>query len=138
MAESNNPNCEETFATFRVLGTAVNRDRIAERLGLEGPALLRLQLAPEDVFWISSKGYVVSTDLEEHLVHLLELLEPLASNLDLLRREGEFQFEFFCYWVSATGQGGPVLSWSTLARMAQLHIDLDFDIYMSEELFSDS
>jgi hypothetical protein len=106
-------------------------------LGIRGAVLSRVSQSGENAFRITSKGHIDSTDLEDHLIDLLELLEPIAKGLEVLRNEEGFEFEFFCYWESATGQGGPVVSSNTLGRMAQLHIDLDFDIYMSEGLFSD-
>jgi hypothetical protein len=37
--------------------------------------------------------------------------------------------DILCYWVSATGNGGPEFSPEVLARLARLQLRLGFDIY---------
>jgi hypothetical protein len=48
----------------------------------------------------------------------------LASNL-----RGVNRASICCYWVSATGNGGPVLSPELLGRLAKYNLTLSFDIH---------
>jgi Domain of unknown function (DUF4279) len=75
------------------------------------------------------RASVESTSLERHLIHLLEAIEPAKGALVTLRRRHELLADFFCYWVSATGHGGPELSPDTLRRIAALDAPLGIDFY---------
>lgn len=42
---------------------------------------------------------------------------------------GVSRADVFCYWVSATGTGGPEFSPEVLERLARNRLTLGFDIY---------
>lgn len=81
------------------------------------------------VWLLGSEHGVESTSLERHLVHLLDVIEPAAAALEMLRRRHELRIDLFCYWLSATGHGGPEISPGTLARIAALDAALGIDFY---------
>ncbi len=37
--------------------------------------------------------------------------------------------DIFCYWLSADGHGGPILSPAMMRRLGQLELEVGFDIY---------
>ncbi len=37
--------------------------------------------------------------------------------------------DIFCYWLSQSGHGGPIVSPAQMGRLAALNIELGFDIY---------
>jgi hypothetical protein len=41
--------------------------------------------------------------------------------------------DFFCFWLSATGHGGPEVSPGTLARIVRFNASLGFDCYGSDD-----
>jgi hypothetical protein len=58
---------------------------------------------------------------------LLGSLEKYPGALRSL--PGVSSADVFCYWVSATGNGGPDLSPQVLGRLAARELVLGFDIY---------
>lgn len=129
----------ETHATFRITGDALRPDRVTELLGIS-PSFAR---AKGDVYgpparpirsrtgiWaLESEAAINSTELEDHLAYLIAKLAPAASEpLTRLIAEGS-KVDVLCFWMSATGQGGPVLSPRILARVAELGAELSFDFY---------
>ena len=37
--------------------------------------------------------------------------------------------DIFCYWLSASGQGGPTLSPDLMRRLAEAELEIGFDVY---------
>lgn len=134
-----NGNCLLAHATFRVLGPALDPEDVTRALGLQPTqALRRDQLVPmaahvrrqeSGVWLLKSEGLISSTSLERHLIHLLDLIEPRADALRELRREQDVSADFFCFWMSATGHGGPIFSADVMLRVARVGAELGIDFY---------
>ena len=78
--------------------------------------------------WVLSSAWVVhSKDVAAHFRWLLAHIEPRSSTLRDLRGRG-FRMEIHCLWVGAGGYGGPELTADTLQSLANLGLDLCFDI----------
>jgi hypothetical protein len=136
-----NPNCARTYAAFRLGGDSLEPAAITIAMNLEptlafakdqltpprSPGLARRQRA--GVWLLSTKNAVNSTSLERHLVQLLDAVEPRSEMLQVIRAAQNLKADFFCYWLSATGHGGPELSAGTLGRIAALGASLGFDFY---------
>jgi len=54
---------------------------------------------------------------------------PAKEELLAVAREQSLTADFFCYWVSATGHGGPEIGADTLRRISELGASLGFDQY---------
>ena len=79
--------------------------------------------------WSISSKRLTTTSNQRHLSFLLDKLEPSADALrDVMARQG-LEADFFCYWESASGDGGPVLSPGVLRRIAELGASLGYDFY---------
>jgi hypothetical protein len=65
--------------------------------------------------------------LEEHVLHIVELLEPRSAAVIALSEK--FATDVFCYFASQSDLGGFHLSSNTLARLGHLHLDFDVDEY---------
>jgi Domain of unknown function (DUF4279) len=128
-----NPNCSETHAMLRIVGSQIEPEVLTSALGISPT----LQVSPGDVFptgtrartegiWaIDTEKTHDSLDLEKHIRFLLD---QLPSNFrDVIPPSA--RCEILCVWRSATGHGGPSLSSSLLSRLAIAGIDLDFDFY---------
>jgi hypothetical protein len=105
----------------------------------------RLRITPTDTFrrgdpgvhggppsrlggWrLSTEGFE-SLDIREHVDHLLDQLDPIASALAELHGQGIRQ-DVFCYWATSDGQGGPQLDASQMRRLAALGLSILFDVY---------
>lgn len=123
-----NPNCAKTHATFCLFGDALNPEEVSAALGLAPTRVIVKGQSPRG-WLLASAGRVESTSLERHLIHLLGAIEPAAAKLETLRDRDELRAEFFCFWRSATGHGGPELSPGALARIAALDATFGIDFY---------
>lgn len=134
-----NANCLLAHATFRVVGAQLDPDDVTAALRIEPSQALRNgQLVPTatqirrqelGVWLLKSEGRVVSTSLERHLNHLLDLIEPGAGALRQLQQAQDISTDFFCFWMSATGHGGPVFSTEVLQRVSGIGAELGIDFY---------
>jgi hypothetical protein len=68
-----------------------------------------------------------SAPLDEHIVELLDRLEPVASALADLSKSADLYL--FCGFSSGNAQGGFTLSPGTLRRIADLNLELSLDLY---------
>jgi hypothetical protein len=140
-----NPNCDRTYASFRLVGDSLDPNAATRALKLQptlarakGQELLSNSGRPPRrqrtaVWLLSTDDVIKSTSLERHLRHLLDALEPSAWAIRSLLSEETVRADFFCYWVSATGHGGPQASPGTLSRIGALNASLGFDFYGADE-----
>jgi hypothetical protein len=124
-----------------LIGDSLDPGAITKALGLEPTvALAKAQAIPAGragarrrqrvgIWLLSTENAVNSTSLERHLVHLIDAVEPKVEALQLVRAAQDLKADFFSYWLSATGNGGPELSPGTLGRIASLGASLGFDFY---------
>ena len=136
-----NSNCARTYATFRLFGDALHLDEVTAALAVQPTrALAKDEEIPAGregkarrqrtgMWLLGTEDKLESTSLERHLIHLLDAIEPAARALNALRTQCDLRADFFCYWLSATGNGGPEVSAATLARMAALDASLIIDFY---------
>lgn len=135
---SANPNCAETFASLRLYGDALVPDEVTRLLHVEptdraskGAQLVassgKTRTAPTGRWILESRGHVDSIDLEQHITWLLDQME--SAGITPAAIPGVSKADVFCYWLSATGQGGPELSPELLGRLAKLRLTLGLDIY---------
>ena len=69
----------------------------------------------------------MSTDAERHVNWLIDQLD--STGLVPLHIPGVSRALICCFWVSATGNGGPRFSPDVLGRLAKYHLSLGLDIY---------
>lgn len=141
-----NPNCAQTHVSFRIIGDMLDPDIITARLGLVpdtagrkgqvravNPRTGRKYYYRTGIWIISTAGKLDSTSLERHLSYLLDILKPVKPELDRLLDEFSLRTDFFAFWVSRYGQGGPILSPEIMRRMADLPIPFGLDIYFGND-----
>ena len=139
-----NPNASRTWATFRITGKRLDPERITQLLKLApsesfkaGDPRGTTNLRWSHGYWgISSEGVIGSTDLEEHLEWLVSQLMSVKNELDEVRATGGIRADIFCYWESATGNGGPSFSPKLMERLALLDLELSLDIYFATSAMS--
>jgi Domain of unknown function (DUF4279) len=134
-----NPNCEITNATFRLMGDLIQPDELTVLLGIQ-PSFSHAKgdtlesraglLKHRTGIWaLESEDKLETTNLEKHLISLLDKLESVSAIILELITKYSLSVDFHCYWVSETGQGGPLISPETLMRVANLNAYLDFEIH---------
>jgi len=137
-----NPNCEATHATFRLIGDSLKPTEVEAALGIQGDfgvardeirrggiVAKRTVRQPTGVWYLTTEGKPGSTSVERHLIYLLEQVEPVSERLAQLVDRASLTADLYCYWVSATGQGGPAVSAETLDRIARLSAELSFEFH---------
>ncbi|HTR52483.1 MAG TPA: DUF4279 domain-containing protein [Kofleriaceae bacterium] len=127
--------CRATYATLRIYGLAP--DEVTRSVGLTPtvsirPGELRHGAPARHHAWLlTSKEAVDSKDLRRHLDWILDQLAGRRTALrDLVDRGA--RIDIFCYWLSASGHGGPTVSTIQTKKLAELEIELSFDIYALE------
>jgi hypothetical protein len=128
--------CRVTYATLRVYG--LRPEDVTRGLGLSPTeSAHRGELrhgAPvrHDAWLLNSRLAVDSKDARRHLDWIFDQLAARRGALrDLVSRGASVDVS--CYWLSAAGHGGPTISTEQARRLAELEIDLSFDVYFAEE-----
>jgi hypothetical protein len=138
-----NPNCRSTWATFRLLGDRLITDEVTRRTGIEptfasdkgalrstGRKKKSKTITQRTGAWyLSSEGQLQTTSVERHLIWLLDQIEPARETFLEIAETHDAIADFFCYWLSASGHGGPEVSAGALARISRLNATLGFDFY---------
>ena len=130
--------CAETHATLRLLADDLDPDDVTRRLGITPTdSFLRGDPHGRGVSdhrhssggWLRDTSASVSKDAQRHVVELLNLLEPVATEYRAMRQDG-VDADVFVYWEKSTGAGGgPWLDPATMARLSALDLPIMFDIY---------
>jgi hypothetical protein len=137
VAETDYPACSETYVTLRVYLGETDPDFVTETVGVAPSSTQRAGDRHGRTFiringwFLTSQNALASTDSRKHLEWLLDRLEGRASALRELREHGA-TMDIACFWVSANANGGPLLPAPLLRRLADLEIDVWFDIYFDE------
>lgn len=133
------PTCSKTYASLRLDHEDLDPERITGLLKIEptwtqtkGVRCTRRSgktFVPKIGVWLfSTKDRVASKDVRRHVDWLLTQLDGKDEALKRLQAEG-VHTDIFCYWLSADGQGGPTLSPGIMRRLAELELEIGFDIY---------
>ena len=140
--ESDQTSREEVQATFRFVGDNVNPKMLTSRMGIQ-PSVAHakgdtVEKHPDRTYltgyWGLDSSVLSDQSLEEHLKHLLDALEPYASIIKELRKDGFFP-SFFCgIFIIEAGLGTFIkLEPTTLGRMADIGVPLELRVYCCEE-----
>jgi hypothetical protein len=131
-----NRDCSRTFASFILTGDGLIKSDATRALSIqpdfaankgEVRADKGRTLAQPTGVWLINSKQLEATSSERHLSFLLDRLAPAANDLrELLDRQG-LSADFSCYWASATGHGGPVISADVLRRIADIGASLGYD-----------
>jgi len=123
--------CEETYATLRVYHKTLPPSAVSELLNLTPDRQQELgdSLKPPINGWfLSSMGKVDSLDSRHHIDYLLDHIRGKEDDFKKLLADG-FNYDISNFWVSSTGNGGPTLSPRQMGTLADLGIDVHWDIY---------
>ena len=81
----------------------------------------RIGTHPWGLWAVETKDMVLSTNVEDHAIFLLNILEPKVEQIQAyLERSNEYSVRFYVEWITRGGEGGYDLSGTTLARMSRL------------------
>jgi hypothetical protein len=135
--------CAETYATLCIYHRDLDPDEVSRLLALEptkhqrrgevnNPHARKPFAATVGAWFLTTEGAVQSRDVRCHLDWLLGKLLGKEAEFRQLRRQC-CELKISCYWVSASGHGGPAVGPDTMGRLAELGIELWFDVYFHGE-----
>jgi hypothetical protein len=133
-----NPNCAETFVSLQLFGNDLVPEEVSRLLGLQATESAvrgsktvapsgKIRVAPTGRWILESRGKICSTDAERHVKWVMDQLD--ATGLMPINIPGVSRATIYCFWLSATGNGGPQFSPAVLGRLAKYQLPLGFDIY---------
>lgn len=124
--------CARTRATLRIYD--VPPDEITAALGIEPDETQRRgelrhgKPIKLDGWFLSTKAHLESRDVRLHIGWLLDRLQGREQALEALRAKGA-RTDISCYWLSASGHGGPTVPPALARRLAELGLECWFDVY---------
>jgi len=125
--------CLETHSTLRIYPASGDADLVTALLAI-APTKTQIKSATpyrrKPAWFRSSKGLLDSRDTRRHIDWILDRIEPATVALNNLRCAGA-KIDIFSYWVSRSGDGGPMLSPSQLKRLAAMEIEIGWDVYFA-------
>ena len=129
----NDNSCKSTYVTLSVYHGEMTPAELTKSLGMNPTrtCVKNSKRIKKNGWFLTTKDLVVSTKLEDHLISLLNNIIDSRRNLSETLTLGA-EARIYCFWVSANGNGGPVLSANTLKQLSELGIDLHFDIWFDE------
>jgi hypothetical protein len=141
MYDDDYSSCLRTYATLRVYPGDLDPDEVTRVLGIEPTSTQRLgqvlapstRLASLNGWFLSSQDSVDSRDSRRHIDWVLDAVEPHNVGLSTLRELGA-RMDISCYWLSATGNGGPTISPHQAGRLADAQLDCWWDVYFGEQM----
>lgn len=129
--------CSETYVTLRIYYQKINSEQLTEYLGINPTKFQNrgdkvgnaLSSKIENNGWfLSTKEAIKSKDFRRHIDFLISLLIPIKPKLNEIISNGA-KIDFCCYWKSNDGHGGPTISAQQFSKLAELGLDLWFDVY---------
>jgi hypothetical protein len=132
--------CDETHASLRIYYQDQQPNFITEYLGITPTNIqIKGQLQeykgnklkkeyPLNGWFLSSKEIIDSKDARRHIDYILDKLIPSTDKIHNLTQIGA-RIELVCFWRTAQGHGGPIISPEQSSKLSKLFIPLWFDFY---------
>jgi hypothetical protein len=130
--------CEDTYATLCIYPGELDPEEVTRRLRVQPTSIQRrgeplvpgwARPAKLNAWFLCSREHVESRDSRRHIDWILDPIMPAREALASLR-EGGARMCISCYWRSAHGHGGPLLSPAQMRRLADLHLECGYDVYV--------
>jgi Domain of unknown function (DUF4279) len=125
--------CNRTYVTLRLYSDSLSPQEITNYLGIEPSEIIEKGIGKHksiihNAWFLTSEDIVNSKDSRRHIDYLADKLLPIRERLEILASQGA-EIDISCFWLSESGQGGPTFSPQQLSKLAELGIELWFDIY---------
>jgi hypothetical protein len=128
------PTCGATYATLCIYGDDLDPDTVTSLLGIE-PSQARTKgqqlkkgVVQRGGWFLSTEDIIASKDVRCHVDWLIEKITGKEHALHEMRLR-DYQTVVSCYWLSAFGHGGPMLSPAIMRSLANLGLEIWFDVY---------
>jgi hypothetical protein len=135
MYDDDYPTCKATYATLRIYHDDLEPEVVSSRLAItasksqkKGQSIGTNRIAPVGGWFLTSENHVNSKDVRRHVDWILTQLAGKEDQFLKLQDEG-YETDIFCYWLSASGHGGPELDPELMQRLVSLRLIIGFDVY---------
>lgn len=127
----------QAYATLRIFGPHLDPAEVTRLLGL-GPTNSHRAGDPrpkggapyrEGLWSLCTEGSLDSSDLDEHLRHLLERFEGASPQLRVLLAQSTLRGDVFCFLLRDRADGGPTISSGVQEALGHLGLPLALNIY---------
>ena len=133
--------CSETFSTLRVYHDIISPSEVTTRLGIQPTRQYvkgerrgsRSKVFDFNGWFLASSETVDSLDSRRHIDWIVDQLWDRKKEIQKMLKEG-FTIDISSYWVSTSGNGGPTISPYQMARLADLQIEVWWDIYVPNDV----
>jgi len=129
--------CSRTYATLCIFHKSADPQKVTSRLKITpdklvkaGDLVVKGKYAPISSWQLKTKDVVKSKDLRAHIDWIIDKISGKKAELRLLKRSG-YYIKVTCFWISASGNGGPIIDHPLTKRLSKYPIDLEFDIWFS-------
>lgn len=128
--------CERTYAALRIYPGDFTPDFVTETLEVNPSRLQKSEEALPgktklNAWFLSTKGILTSRDSRRHIDWITDQLMGKEDALKSLQEKG-VAMDISCFWLSTSGHGGPCLSPEQMRRLAQLNLEIWWDIYFED------
>jgi hypothetical protein len=127
--------CEDTYATLHIDTGEETPSLVTSKLKLSPSEFMEKGTLREGKYknrfnrwFLTSKGAVKSKDSRRHIDWILDNLEPVKN--ELLELQLSVKMDIGCFWLSTNGDGGPTLSPYQMRRLADLNLEVWWDVYV--------
>lgn len=86
----------------------------------------------DSMWFLSTESNISSKDIREHIDWLVETIYPHRESLSKIQEMDGVKVTLKCVWFSLLGHSGPVLWPEQMRALADLDLELSFDIYFAE------
>lgn len=133
--------CAKTYAGLRIYPGEIHPNEVTKRLKIK-PS--KTQVAGERIgtkksqhvklngWFLSTEKELQSVDYGRHIDWILDKLDGKEDVIHLLQKDGA-RVDISCFWVSKSGHGGPMLRPNQMSRLANLDIEIWWDIYFDDD-----
>jgi len=135
--DHNFSSCSRTYATLCIYHDKLGIDDIQIDIDLLPDKIITkgervgLSFARKNGWLLGTGGRVKSKDLRAHIQWIINRISDKKSEFIALKQQG-FEIRISCLWISAVGNGGPLLDHKMISDLAELPVDLHFDIWFEE------
>lgn len=137
--------CSYTHAWLRIMSEDLDPDEITRLLAVSPSKTQRRgeswSYKPERIhkksgWFLSTEGILTSRDARHHLDWVLEHIRERKEAFSVFHSRG-YLVDLCCRWDSKSGHGGPTLSPPQMSVLADLEIELWFDVYVGDLVLED-
>jgi hypothetical protein len=135
--DDNYESCYETFVTLRIYSDTIIPNEITNFLQFEPTesvtkgevyGINSKKIREINGWFLTSEGFVNSKDCRRHFDFLADKIMPIKNKLKALQNK-DCEIDISCFWSSENGQSGPTLSPKQIKKLAELELEIWFDVY---------